>query len=199
MAREGKQGNMTTTRKLIIAFWIFIIGMLVWEFYDYNQGLSQQAKDHPRQTQFFAYPPGSGPAAKPVPVRAAGADVQQTAFTIEEDTPGKGSFTCHITLKNEGQSIAVAVQVKVRPFRGVSNYDEDAGSQRAIVLSDDDPISRIGEFVSFPDLAPNESSTQSVVFLSRSDFKPGKNPSPQILFQTEKPKPRPPPPPGAGG
>jgi hypothetical protein len=179
---------MTRTRKLIIAFWIFIGCMLLWQFYSYNQGLKEEAIEHPRQEHFYFFHTNAPPAA-PSQAHANGADVEQTGFSIENNTPGTGSFTCQVTLKNMGNARAVGIQVMVRPYRGVSHYDEDVGHQNDSVLSDDDPISQFGQWVAFPDLAPGESSAQSVSFISRTDFKPGKNPKPEIIFQTEKAKP----------
>ena len=176
---------MTRTRKLIIAFWILIIVMLLWQFYDYNRSMTQDAIDHPKQGHFFFYPP-SDKVATSAPVHADGADVQQTNFTVENDAPSTGSFTCHVTVKNMGKTKAVGIQVKVRPYRGVSNYDQDVGHQKSTVLTDNDPLSQLGEYVSFPDLAPGESSTQTISFISRDDFKPGSNPNPEIIFQTAK-------------
>jgi hypothetical protein len=65
----------------------------------------------------------------------------------------------------------------------------DVGSTDTSILSDSDPTSQVGQWVAFPDLAPGESSTRDVVFLGRTDVKPGANPNPEIQFQTEKAKP----------
>jgi hypothetical protein len=183
---------MTRTRKLIIAFWIFIGCMLLWQFYTYNKGLDQASIDHPQQEHFWytnSLATSTAPAA-PTSAHRDGADVQQIHYSVEDDTPSAGNMTCVVTLKNMGNAKAVSVQIFVRPFRGASNYDEDVGHSDTKPLSDDDPISQIGEWLTFPDLAPGESSTQSVSFLSRHFVIEGKNPKPQILFQTEKPPPR---------
>ncbi|MCE0522756.1 MAG: hypothetical protein LV480_07580 [Methylacidiphilales bacterium] len=179
---------MSRTRKLIIAFWVFIVCMLLWQFYTYNQGLTQAAIDHPQQEHFYFFHTNAPPAA-PSTAHTSGADVEQVGFTTEQNVPAPGYFTCHVTLKNVGNAKAEAIQIMVRPFRGVSNYDQDVGQQHTIVLTDDDPISKFGDWLSFPDLAPGESSTQTISFMSRSDFQPGANPKPNILFHSEKPKP----------
>ena len=180
---------MSRTRKLIIAFWIFIGCMLLWQFYSYNKGLDQAAIAHPQQKQYwFTNSVATAPAASTQPTRD-GADVQQAGFSVEDNAPSTGSFTCHVTLKNRGNAKAVGIQVSVRPYRGISRGDEDAGHTDMSVLSDSDPISQFGQWVTFPDLAPGESSTQSVVFLGRTDVRPGTNPKPEIHFQTEKAKP----------
>jgi len=179
---------MTPIRKLIIAFWVFIVGMLLWQFYSYNKGLDQEAIDHPQQEHFWFTNSVAAPAA-PTQAHSDGADVQQTGFSVEDNAPGAGSFTCHVTLKNKGNAKAVAVQVSVRPYRGITRGDEDVGHTDMSILSDSDPISQFGQWVAFPDLAPGESSTQDVIFISRTDVRPGANPNPEIQFQTEKAKP----------
>lgn len=179
--------GMSRTRMLIISFWVFIGCMLLWQFYTYDHGLTQASIDHPRQTQFWFT--NSSASTAPTPSKAPihdGADVEQTGFSIVDGTPSAGSMTCYVTLKNTGNAKAVDVQVQVRPFLGASNYDEDVGQQKVVVVTEDNPISQINQWVSFPDLAPGESSTQSAVFLSRTYSVPGKNPQPKILFETAK-------------
>ena len=180
---------MTPIRKLIIAFWIFIVCMLLWQFYSYNQGLKEAALEHPKQEHFwFTNSVASAPTAPTQPKRD-GADVQQTGFSVEDNAPSRGSFTCHVTLKNKGNAKAVGVQVSVRPYRGITKGDVDVGHTDMSILSDSDPISQFGQWVAFPDLAPGESSTRDVIFVSRNDVVPGTNPNPEIQFQTEKAKP----------
>ena len=181
---------MSRTRKLIIAFWIFIGCMLLWQFYTYDQGLKEAGITHPQQEHFwFTNSVATAPAA-PSPEHRDGADVQQTGFSVADNTPSMGSFTCQVTLKNRGNAKAVSIQVSVRPYRGISRGDEDVGHADMSVLSDSDPISQFGQWVSFPDLAPGESSTQNVVFIGRTDVRPGTNPQPEIRFQTEKAQPQ---------
>jgi hypothetical protein len=182
---------MSTTRKLIIAFWIFIGCMLLWQFYTYDQGLTRAEVEHPTQQHFWFTNSAAAAPAAPTKALANGAVVQQTGFSVENNAPSAGSFTCHVTLKNVGNAKAVGVQVSVRPYRGITLDDQDVGHARpaAVTLSDSDPISQYGQWVSFPDLAPGESGTQNAVFLSRTDVIPGTNPNPEIQFQTEKAKP----------
>jgi hypothetical protein len=182
---------MSRTRKLIIAFWIFIGCMLLWQFYDYNQGLKEASVEHPTQQHFwFTNSVATAPGA-PAQAHRDGPDVQQTGFSVENNAPSTGNFTCHVTLKNVGNAKAVGVQVSVRPYRGITLDDQDEGHARPadVTLSDSDPISQFGQWVTFPDLAPGESSTQKVFFLSRTDVIPGTNPNPEIQFQKEKAKP----------
>jgi hypothetical protein len=203
---------MTTTTKWIIAFWVFIIGMLVWQFYDYNKGLDQAAIEHPQQTHFYFIHSNNAPVAPP-PVQMNGPDVQQVGYTVQNNVPSSGNFTVNVTLKNMGNTKAVGVQIHIRPYRGMRLGDEDAGNSNLRILSDDDPLSQYGAWVSFPDLAPGESSTQSVIFLSHegatpvvpgsSDMgipgQPMEKIKPEIVFSAEQPAPKAPLPPGAGG
>jgi len=179
---------MSLWRKLVVAFWIFFGVMVLWSFYDYNRGLTQQAVDHPVQEHFYFFHTNA-PSGATAPSRN-GPDIVQTAFVVQPDTPAKGSFTCLVTLKNLGGQKATGIQVNVRPYRGTFTGDVDVGGpSRSGTLSDDDPIAQIGDWLSFPDLAPGESSTQSDVFFARSDVKPGLNPKPNIIFEAVKPAP----------
>ena len=112
---------MSRTRKLIVAFWVFIIFMLAWQFYSFDSATKQAAIEHPQQTQFLFLPPSTTPA-KSAPGQRHGPDVQQTAFTIENNVPNQGSFTCNVTLKNVGSAKAVGVQIRVRPYRGYFQF-----------------------------------------------------------------------------
>jgi hypothetical protein len=192
---------MSRTRKLIIAFWIFIVIMLLWQFYTYNQGLTQAAIDHPQQEHFWFTNSVAAPAA-PTQPHANGPDVEQTGYSVEENTPTSVSFTVHVTLKNVGNAKAVGVQVRVRPYRGMRLGDEDVGNSPLRILPEDDPLSQFGQWVSFPDLAPGESSTQSVIFLNQDNAtpvvlgvsttgipgQPQEKLTPEIIFEPEKAK-----------
>jgi len=177
---------MSRTQVLIVAFWLGIVGMLIYQFYNYNESLSQTAIDNTPQQHFYFFHTNAPAAAAPVAPRN-GADVVQTKFEVQPNTPENGSFTCLVTLKNVGNQKATGVQISVRPYRGVSNVDIDVGQERGGVLPEDDPISQYNAWVDFPDLAPGESSTQSVNFLNRNDYSPGINPDPEIIFQSVKP------------
>jgi hypothetical protein len=197
---------MTTTQKLIVAFWVIILLTAAWQFYTYNEKLSQPTAAAQAPQHFYFYPPGSrapdqpppaGPTAKP------GADVRQTAYSVDLNKPTAGFMTCHVTLKNFGLSKALNIQVKVRPYRGATNEDGEASFQpKVYTLPDDDPISQIGDYVSFPDLAPGESETRDVQFAIHTEVNPGTNPNPDIIFETDKSAPAPAPTPrpsSAGG
>ena len=164
--------------------------MLLWQFYDYNQGLKQAAIEHPTQEHFWFTNSVAAPAAPAAPAQSKrnGADVQQTGFSVENNAPGAGSFTCHVTLKNTGNAKAVGIQISVRPYRGITKGDVDSGHADMSTLSDSDPISQFGQWVTFPDLAPGESSTQTVIFISRTDVTPGsESQSGNSLFKRRRP------------
>ena len=163
--------------------------MLLWQFYTYDQGLTQEAIEHPTQQHFWFTNGAPSVAVAPSPTHRDGADVQQTSFMVQDDKPSAGSFTCQVTLKNVGNAKAVGIQVNVRPYRGITRGDEDVGHTDITPLSDNDPISQIGTWVTFPDLAPGETATQDAIFTSRNDVRPGTNSNPDIEFQTEKAKP----------
>jgi len=180
---------MTVTRKLIIAFWIFIGIVLVWQFYSYNQGMTQEAIEHPKQEHFFFYHSNAvATAIAPAKPEHGKAIVRQSAFQVQQNTPGHGSFTCSVTLKNTGDTKAVNVEVHVRPYKGITLGDEDLGHSSLAPLSDSDPTSQIGQWVTFPDIPPGESRTETAIFLNKAGVNPGGNPDPEISFESEKPK-----------
>ncbi len=178
---------MTTTRKLIIAFWIFIVLVLAWQFYSYNQGMTQEATEHPQQEHFFFFHSNAITSANAPPKPEHDkADVRQVAFTVQQNVPTRGNFTCSVTLKNTGDVKAMNVEVNVRPYRGITLGDEDVGHSSTEPLSDSDPLAQIGQWVTFPDIPPGESRTATAVFFGRQGVHPGGNPSPDISFQSEK-------------
>jgi hypothetical protein len=179
---------MSRTRMLIISFWIFIGCMLLWQFYQYDQGLTQEAIEHPKQEHFWFTNSVANAAAPVAPSQQHidGPNVQQVGFEVQKNTPNSASFTCLVTLKNVGNAKAVGVQVNVRPFRGITMGDVDAGHAKTAQIKDSDPLAQMGTWVTFPDLGPGEASTQSAVFTIQSAYDPGTNPNPEILFQPEK-------------
>jgi hypothetical protein len=177
---------MSWTRRFIWAFWIFVVVMLLWQFYQYNQKLSTPDPTHQTQDHYFFYQPTPGAAA--APVEHGGPFVEQTGFRVEDSTPTGSSFTCHVTLKNTGKAKAINVEVCVRPFRGTLDGSEDAGLNTNKLLSDDSPRAQINQWITFPDLAPGESSTQSAVFMKQGASEYGSNPKAEISFTPEKKK-----------
>lgn len=185
---------MTRNQKLITGFWVFIIGMIIWSFFSYNASMNKQADEHPAQTQFIFLQTNATPVS-PTAAHSEKADVQQVGYRLEMDTPSTGSFTAYVTLKNSGAMPATQVQICVRPYRGATLYDEDVGHSDPRGLSDDDPLSRFNDWLSFPDLAPGESLTRTIVFTTQGMIPPGHNPKPQIVFASDKNGPKTPRPP----
>ena len=81
---------MTRTRQLIIAFWVFIIAMLLWQFYSYNAGMTKQAEEHPKQEHFFFYHSNSVAHPAEPAIKRNGAYVVQTGFVVKPETPRRG-------------------------------------------------------------------------------------------------------------
>ena len=178
---------MPSTRVMIICFWVFIGGMLLWQFHDFNKSVDEAAAKQQEHFYFYNTNTSNTPAAPKV---ADGPDVQQVSCSVTMNQPGPDSFTCNVTLKNLGNAKAVDVQIMVRPYRGSSRGDVDNPSTTdSGPIPDSDPLAQLGQSVSFPDLAPGESNTQSVVFIRQQGINPGNNLNPQISFQREKPKP----------
>ncbi|HEX4138847.1 MAG TPA: hypothetical protein VHY09_00750 [Candidatus Methylacidiphilales bacterium] len=178
---------MSWTRRLIWAFWIFIAVMLLWQFYTFNAKISAPP-EHPKPDHYFFYQGTKAAEAAAAAAVHESAYVEQTGFTVENNTPNSSAFTCHVTLKNTGKTKAINVEVCVRPFRGAMDHDPDSGgNQDTKPVADNSPLGQMNQWVAFPDLGPGESSTQSVVFMKVGNppfF--GDNPKPEISFQPEK-------------
>jgi hypothetical protein len=177
---------MSWTRRLIWVFWIFVISMLLWQAYQYNQRLSAPDPQHPTDAHYFFYQPNPHANAAAAPAVADGPDVEQTAFSVEDNTPTSSNFTCSVTLKNKGKAKAINVQVRVRPYRGQPVGDLDTGRADLRPVDENSALSQFGQWVEFPDLAPGESSTQTVMFVKQVDGNYGNNPSPEVMFSPEK-------------
>jgi hypothetical protein len=173
---------MTPLRWLILFFWIFVAAMLIKGFMDSESHRKQEAIEHPKQEHFFFTPlPGQPAPVAPNP----NADVRQVGFGVQPETP-PGSFTCVVTVKNLGSKKAANIQEKVRPYRGSTVGNMETGHTGFHHIDENDPLSQLNSWVTFPDLAPGESSTQSVTFLNQFNVNPGKNPQPEINFDADK-------------
>jgi len=182
---------MTRTRWLITLFWLFIGGMLLWQFSSYNQHLDQDAIEHPQQQHFFFYPTNqaSGVTVEPTAV-VDGPNVQQERYWTEDKTPTPNNFVAHFILKNVGNAKAVSIQIMIRPYSGTTVGDEDNGHSQTHILSDSDPLSQLGQVVDVPDLAPGEeSAVQNVTFFKQGGAPLGSNPHPAITFQRDQASP----------
>ena len=175
---------MSWTRRFIWAFWICLAVMLCWNLYSCNDKIAQEAAQ-PKQEHFFFYQPTKETAA--AAAIPAGPRVEQTGFRVEDNTPTDGAFTCHVTLTNTGKGKAINVQVCVKPFRGGVSGNDGDGPNVSVPIPDDDPRAQINQWLSFPDLDPGQSSTQSIVFTKeRGASNYGDNPKAEIVFQPEK-------------
>jgi len=176
---------MSWTRRFIWAFWIFVISMMLWEAYQYNEKISQPDAQHPTDGHYFFYQPNPQAAAA-APVNLDGPVVEQTSFTVQDNNPTTSNFTCNVTLKNKGKTKATDVQVRVRPYRGQPIGDVDMGRTDTKPIDDDSAMAQFGQWVDFPDLAPGESFTQSVTFVKQAGGNYGDNPTPEITYSPEK-------------
>jgi hypothetical protein len=181
--------NSTRWKIFVVCFWVFICGMLLWQFFNYNQGLDKQTVESHATGQYFYYDTNTNSA--PAKAKVDGPEVKQVSCDIEDGAPTPPYFTCHVTLKNYGSAKAVHVVIWVRPYKGVSVGDGETllPGQPDAYVNDDDPVAQIGEWVSFPDLGPGETNAQTVSFLKRNDFQPGNNPKPEIHYSAEDAKP----------
>jgi hypothetical protein len=177
--------GMTWMRRFKYTFAAFIIIMLLWEAYQYNEKISKVDPLHPTQQHFYFIHTNAHMTVAP-PMRNDGPDVQQTNFVVENNTPGNASFTCLVTLKNKGKVKAVNVQVNVRPYRGAKIGSDDVGRTSSKPLDDGSPLAQLGQWVSFPDLASGASDTESAVFTKQTGVNFGNNPTPDIIFEPEK-------------
>jgi len=188
---------MYSWRTFIIVFWVFVGGMLAWQAYNYNNQVAAYAQAHPEQHAF--YDPNAH--ATQTPPKAPAPDVRQAAYQVIPDSPQPGSFTVRFTVKNQGNAAATSIQVKVRPYRGILNGQEDNGHAHGLTpvpsdgangsvapYSDDDPVSQYGQWVNMPDLAPGQSASDSVIFAEEADKIPNENPKLEIDFEPAKPK-----------
>jgi hypothetical protein len=177
---------MTPTRWLIVLFWVVVIALLLHECMQEDAARVQQGNAE-KKRQYFFVPPISqaNPTPPPAPPIMA-ADVRQVSFITKVNTPGAGSFTCYVTVRNQGLLKATSIRVHVRPYRGAGVGSIDIGPAKFHILKETDPLSQYGTWLSFPDLKPGESATQSAVFFDHPNIKAGFNPNPEIIFETAK-------------
>ena len=185
---------MNWWRTLTVAFWIFVGVMLAWQAYNFNNKVEVASKHNPEKHYF--YNPG---AVQPAAPKAPAPDVRKVDYKVIHDSPQPGDFTVEFTVKNVGNVAATAVMADIRPYRGILLGDSDNGhahgapsaeSSRGVApISDTDPAAQLGKWVTIPDLAPGQSSTNSVVFIDQPDKTPNEdNPQLDITFEPVKAK-----------
>jgi len=175
---------MNPMRWMITLFWVFVVGMLLWQFYDYNQNLSNDTLVAPRPQHYYYFNTNQNAvtAVTTLPKAADGAYLQQIGYTVNDHTPIQNEFTATSVIKNRGTVKATHIQIWIRPYRGIQIADEEMGAPQNTYLSDNDPLAQIGEWVDVPDLGPGETATVSATFLRKPAITPGGNPSPNITF-----------------
>lgn len=176
---------MTPTRWLIVLFWVVVLGMLLKECHDTTETKIEEGHQNPVRQYFFTTTP------QPVANRPAGpsapnpnADVHQIGFRTEESTPGTGSFTCYVTVRNDGLKTARHVAIRVRPYRGVMYGSDGVGHVGYHRVLDTDILAQYDAWVNFPDLKPGQSAIGSAVFTDHPNVQAGFNPQPEIDFET---------------
>ena len=177
---------MSPMRLLIVAFWIFIGGVLVWQAYTYEIN-SEKIQDAKPQHFFFDPSKDNKPAAADPNLHVA--DVRQTGYSITNDPVTKNIF-CHVVLMNKGNTKAVGIQVFIKPYyRATVDQSRNAGGKLPYPLSDSDPRAQLGQSFGAADLAPGESCTVTATFMSQPGLIPSTALHPQITFETEKANP----------
>jgi hypothetical protein len=172
---------MTPLRWFIVLFWVVVIFMILKGCYDSEMAREHEEQMHPPAPSGLPFPPAPQPTPPPAPT-PQGAKVVQTGCVIQFETP-PGNFTCVVTVKNIGDQKATGVQLHLRPYRGSMRGLVDIGPQRG-TLSDTDPLSQMGTWLGFPDLAPGDSATQTASFMNQPNIMPGRNPDPEIDYKT---------------
>jgi hypothetical protein len=165
------------------AFWVFVGGMLLWQFANYNHHIDQAvAAAGPQQQHFYFNSKTTNTTG--VSATPDGASIKQVDFRVDREQPVSGSFTCHIVLKNIGNKKATGIIVRVSPFRGIPTADAEDSRTKPTTLPDSDPAAQITQWIDFPDMAPGQIVTKDAVFMNNYQYNPGSNPNPEIKFQT---------------
>ena len=174
----GLKTRMTTTRWLIVAFWavMFLIGA----FYVVESVMKPPPPPVPEKHWFPPPLPGSVPSAA-----SANADVRLAAYVLKP-VPNSSTFTVDVTVKNVGQKKATGVQVKVQPYVGTMDTNKaEPGPDEIPDQPGGDPMATVVQWVTFPDLPPGQTSTQTLTFSMRGDATPAQSqPHAQVQFQT---------------
>lgn len=170
---------MTPTRKLIVGFWVALLLIGAWKFYGYNHTMTSTPPAP--EKHWFLPAPGSAPAKAPV------ADVRMTRYARRISSSGT-FFTADVTVQNFGQRKATGVQARVQPYVGNRGTNPAAPGPAGIPsFPNGDPMTNIYQWVSFPDLAPGATATQTITLPMRSDADPAQSFKPHVIFQTVNP------------
>jgi hypothetical protein len=184
------QKEMTRGTQALYAFCALLVIILGWQFYQYSESLSQLPPGavDPHKRYVFIHTNGSPIPAAPAP--ADGAFLKQVSYEVQNGVPNSAMMTCVVRIKNTGNATATGIQVEVRPYKDSVKGDENVGGMGSDEpIAPTDPRALMSQWITFPDLAPGQSATENAVFVAQDGYNPGKNPNPQIIFQTAKPKP----------
>jgi hypothetical protein len=169
---------MTPTRWAIAAFWTILIVM--GAYYAIYYAMLPAPAPVPEQHWF---PPA--PGAPPPPV--ADADIHLTHY-VAHITPGSAEFSVDVTVQNVGAKKATGVQVTVHPYVGNMDVDKSQNGPDEIPNQmGGDPMRFVTQNLSYPDLDPGQSATQSFTLPMRSDADAAqRDDKPQITFESAK-------------
>jgi hypothetical protein len=169
---------MTTTRWLIVAFWVAML--LVGVVYVSQAVMAPPPPPVPEKHWFPPPLPGSVPPAAP-----ANAEVHLVHYIMKR-VPDTSTFTADVTVQNVGLKKATSVQVKIQPYVGTMDTNKaQPGPDEIPDQPGGDPMANVVQWVTFPDLAPDETSTQTLSFSMRSDADPAQSqPHAEVEFQT---------------
>jgi hypothetical protein len=171
---------MTPTRWAIAAFWTILI--VVGAYYAIYYALLPAPPPPPEQHFLPPSFPGSTAAAPP-----AEAQVKLTHY-VAHITPGSAEFSVDVTVKNIGGKKAAGVQVTVHPYLGTMDTDKTQnGPDENANQMGGDPMRNVLQNLSFPDLDPGQSATQTFTLPLRSDAQPAeRDDTAQIVFESAK-------------
>ena len=168
---------MTTTRWMIAAFWavMIVIGLT----YAVESILAPPPKVVPEKHWFPAPLPSANAAS------SASADVRMTHYI--ESSAGISTFNVEVTLKNFGRKKATGVQIKIFPYTVGSDTNVEphvhGPDEMPLTHGQGDILQTAFQYITFPDIAPGDSSTQTVSLPNRSDADPSDSqPKPEIQF-----------------
>ncbi len=167
---------MTPTRWAIAAFWTILIVMG-----GYYAVYYAMLPPPPQPPEPHWFPPAPGTPAPPAP----NAEVKLMHY-VEHTTPGSAEFSVDVTVQNVGGKKATAVQVTVHPYVGNTDVDKSQNGPDEIPNQmGGDPMRLVVQNLSYPDLDPGQSATQSFTLPMRSDADAAqRDDKAQVVFQT---------------
>jgi hypothetical protein len=169
---------MTNTRWAVVAFWVVMMLIGVYSIFDYT---AKPAPPPVPEKHWFPPPlPGSVPAR-----RSPDALVKLTHY-LAHIKPGATSFDVDVIVQNVGSKKATGVVVLVHPYVGTRDTDKKAiGPDEIPMQQGGDPLAAVTQTLTYPDLKPGETGTQSFTLPIRFDADPAqRDDKAQVMFQT---------------